>query len=206
MNMNYDHGVLTVTDSCDKVRISRGKNSLTHTMGAANELPLSFGDGSYIVELFQRLYGNHYKRTDKKIITAENTEDYLLSPNSYVPETAAWDFAKEMCAGMDEHQAYQAIKDWVRHNIVYDFVREATIPKTGVMPDPALCWKERQGICQDIASMTVGMLRAAGVKARLVVGRADEKVHAWTEAIINGRARIFDHPKNAKKYVSGVWY
>ena len=80
-----------------------------------------------------------------------------------------------------------AIADWVRANVEY-------VPgSTGVRTSAQEAWSLRKGVCQDIAHLTLGMLRAVGIPARYVSGylypRADGAVgdtvagqsHAWVE-------------------------
>ena len=64
---------------------------------------------------------------------------------------------------------------------------------TGVRTSAQEAWSLRQGVCQDIAHLTLGMLRAVGIPARYVSGYLYPKVdgevgdtvagqsHAWVE-------------------------
>ena len=116
-----------------------------------------------------------------------------------VPEAHAK--AKELTKGLIGGKAkYDAITEYVRKNFAYDYIRAIKIPKRNVYPDPVYCWKNKMGICQDIAAMTTGMLRAVGVNACMCVGAADGHHHAWVEATINGKTYRFDHPHEAKSY------
>lgn len=73
---------------------------------------------------------------------------------------------------------------------------------TGIGVDPAHVWKEKAGVCQDYAHVTISLLRAVGIPARYVSGyfyAADPSegaspdgeeivvaTHAWIEAAIPG--------------------
>jgi transglutaminase-like putative cysteine protease len=94
---------------------------------------------------------------------------------------------------------WQAVTGWVQKSIAYDFVRAIVIPKKNGLPDLDRCWRLRSGICLDIASLTVGMLREVGVPAYLVFGWADKNYHAWVEATINGKTYRFDHDDPSHK-------
>jgi transglutaminase-like putative cysteine protease len=96
-------------------------------------------------------------------------------------------FAEQVAGGAGPREAARAIADWVRENVAY-------VPgSTGVQTSALQAWEQRQGVCQDIAHLTVGMLRALGIPARYVSGYlhphtravADETVegqsHAWVE-------------------------
>lgn len=109
--------------------------------------------------------------------------------------------AKELAAGKRlGRDKYDAITSYIKTNFVYDYVRAITITKKNVYPDVSYCWEHKMGICQDIAAMTVGMLRAVGINATLCIGNADGQHHAWVEAIINKKKYRFDHPHIAKAY------
>jgi len=84
-------------------------------------------------------------------------------------------------------RAAHAIAEWVRENVAY--VPGSTGVKTGAQE----AWALRKGVCQDIAHLTVALLRAMGIPARYVSGylypKADGAVgetiegqsHAWVE-------------------------
>ena len=205
--MEYKNGILTITERCDKIRVIKGEWFYNHTKGLDNSLPLPFGDGTYTVELLKHSFANRYKRIGTRTISAVNTEAYMLKPNAYVPVTDAWGYAKELCQGLEGEAAYKEVCSWVRNHILYDYVKAIRTPKnTANMPDPAACWETRFGICTDIASMTVGMLRSVSVPSRLVMGKANRQNHAWVEAVIDGKAYRFDHPTRADTYTKERWY
>lgn len=80
--------------------------------------------------------------------------------------------------------------------LIASFVHDAVeyVPgSTGVQTSAREAWHRRQGVCQDIAHLTAGLLRRVGIPARYVSGyvhpRADADVgvsvvgqsHAWVE-------------------------
>jgi transglutaminase-like putative cysteine protease len=84
-------------------------------------------------------------------------------------------------------EAGQALATWVRDTVEY-------VPgSTGVHTGAQEAWALRKGVCQDIAHLTVGLLRSVGIPARYVSGylypKADGAVgdtvagqsHAWVE-------------------------
>lgn len=133
-----------------------------------------------------------------------------ISPNDYVPyHDGAAQKAVELSAGKTQYKAYKAITAWVKHSFVYDYVKAYSVAKQkGVLPDVDGCWAKHMGICQDIASMTVGMLRAVGISARFVIGWAGKQYHAWVEADIGGKTYRFDHAAGLikPKYKAERWY
>jgi len=85
------------------------------------------------------------------------------------------------------HATALAICARVRDEVAY------TTGSTGVQTDAVQAWRQRQGVCQDISHLVVGLLRALGMPARYVSGylhpvpsaTIDERVigqsHAWVE-------------------------
>lgn len=107
---------------------------------------------------------------------------------------AAENLARELAFAVTPLKAYKNITNWVKHNIVYDHVKAAKIPKIEVSsPDPQRCWDTHLGICTDIAALTVIMLKAAKIKTQFVVGWANTSFHAWVESEIGGKKYRFDH-------------
>lgn len=111
----------------------------------------------------------------------------------------ARELTKDMPALIDR---YKAIKKWLSFHIMYDPIRAATIPKKNGLPDVNYCWRNRRGICLDIAAMGTMMMRAVGINAYMCWGKADGQNHAWIEADIGGRRYRYDHDGKAKKYVT----
>lgn len=118
----------------------------------------------------------------------------------YHPESVAK--AKELVKDeKDPRKKFEIVTKWVQKNILYDLVRAVVIPKKGrEYPDVDGCWKKKMGICMDISSMTVGMLRGVGVQAYMCYGHTEKNYHAWVEATIKGKTYRYDHAGKAKKY------
>jgi len=95
--------------------------------------------------------------------------------------------AADLVGSLAPHEAATAIADWVRAQVEY-------VPgSTGVRTSAQEAWSLRKGVCQDIAHLTLGMLRSVGIPARYVSGylypKSDGAVgdtvagqsHAWVE-------------------------
>jgi transglutaminase-like putative cysteine protease len=95
--------------------------------------------------------------------------------------------ARERVQGADPHEAAAEIAGWVHDSVAY-------VPgATGVQTSAQEAWDQRQGVCQDIAHLTVALLRVVGVPARYVSGylhpnpdarpgeAASSQSHAWVE-------------------------
>jgi transglutaminase-like putative cysteine protease len=90
-------------------------------------------------------------------------------------------------AGLAPDEAAEAISATVRERITY-------LPgATGVRTNAQEAWDQGQGVCQDMAQVTVALMRAAGLPARYVSGYLHPKAdpepgttaiaqsHAWVE-------------------------
>lgn len=72
---------------------------------------------------------------------------------------------------------------WVECNITYG-------PGSS---NPSTVLKNRVGVCEGYASLTAEMLKAVGIKAKVVSGTGEGYPHGWTEAYIDGRVVIMDN-------------
>ncbi len=95
--------------------------------------------------------------------------------------------ARERTAGADPFEAAAEVASWVSDRVAY--VQGAT----GVQTSAQEAWNQGQGVCQDMAHLTVALLREIGLPARYVSGYlhpqsdaepGDEMAgqsHAWVE-------------------------
>jgi transglutaminase-like putative cysteine protease len=80
--------------------------------------------------------------------------------------------ARTLAKGQDPLSAALAVTGWVRDTVAY--VRGAT----GVRTSAQEAYAQRAGVCQDLAHLSVGMLRAVGLPARYVSGYIHPSPHA----------------------------
>jgi transglutaminase-like putative cysteine protease len=88
-----------------------------------------------------------------------------LTPTAHTavgPEVC--DLASEVAGRLSPRMAAREVTDWLRSQI--DYVPGAT----GVYTTAMEAWVERKGVCQDLAHLTVGVLRALDIPARYVSG------------------------------------
>lgn len=177
-------------------------------------LPLPYGDGKYTIDTYQHISGNRYRKLRRYTSNYTNTEQYMLQYNDMVPMVPdAVEKAKELTEGKSQVEKFNAITDWITHHMVYDFLKSIRVGREE-LPDPQGCWDSRHGICQDIASLTVGMLRSVGVPSNLCVGICAGRSHAWVESNLYGKTYRYDFStakkppvKRAKyKYSTNRWY
>ncbi|MET7399999.1 transglutaminase family protein [Dactylosporangium sp. NPDC005572] len=82
-------------------------------------------------------------------------------------------------------EAAEAVSHWVRSEVAY-------VPgSTGVQTSAQEAWDLRKGVCQDIAHLTVGLLRARGVPARYVSGYLHPKVEAEVGETVAGQSHAW---------------
>src|SRR5205085_2787593 len=62
---------------------------------------------------------------------------------------------------------------------------------TGVHTSAMEAWAERKGVCQDLAHLTVGLLRALGLPARYVSGYLHPIADADIRATVNGQSHAW---------------
>lgn len=186
-----------------RVRVSTAGAKLLYWLNGDGEYevyPLQFGSGKYKVELFEHVKGKDYSKEGTVKLTAKMADELscFLYPNQYVnydENTACVKQAQEMCKNMkDQGEIYKAVCTYVLQNFIYDYIKSVSVQSMSQqMPDIDGCWKNRMGICQDLAAMTCAMLRSQGVPARLMIGTVGANTyHAWVVAVVNGEERFFD--------------
>jgi transglutaminase-like putative cysteine protease len=93
--------------------------------------------------------------------------------------------SREAVAGRAPAEAAIAVAEWVRANVAY-------VPgSTGVQTSAQEAWDLRQGVCQDIAHLTVGLLRCHGIPARYVSGYLHPKVAAEIGETVEGQSHAW---------------
>ena len=133
-------------------------------------------------------------------VRQRRVETMVMTPLTSVDGELA-ETARVLRAGLTPHDAALAIAGWVGEQVEY-------VPgSTGVRTSAEEAWLQRQGVCQDIAHLTVGLLRSLDIPARYVSGYlhpvpdaavgevAVGQSHAWVEWW-TGRWYGFD-PTNA---------
>ena len=201
-----------------KVRVSFGKAQLMYDLdntGAYEVFPLQLGSGKYEIALFENVKGTKYSAEGKVDLAVQLSDENaaFLCPNQYVNyniETAAVKKSDELCDNSSHNSDYNAVIDFISSEFSYDFVRAKNI-SPGTLPEIDGCFEARAGICQDLAAVTVCMLRTQGIPARLMIGYADKYYHSWITAVVDGEEVFLDPTAaigamNAKKYTIERYY
>ena len=95
--------------------------------------------------------------------------------------------------GLDPDEAARAISARVRERVTY-------LPgATGLHTSAQEAWDRGQGVCQDMAQLTVALLRAAGLPARYVCGYLHPDIHAEPGRTAVGQSHAW------VEYWAGSW-
>lgn len=113
--------------------------------------------------------------------------EYLTATGRTTIDAELAETARQRVTGADPLQAAAEISSWVRSRVAY--VPGATQVQTSAQE----AWDRGQGVCQDMAHLTVALLREVGLPARYVSGylypqpgalpgdTLDGQSHAWVE-------------------------
>ena len=146
--------------------------------------PLSDGNGSYTVGVYENVSGTKYAGVLSQTFSVTLKDEFapFVRPNQYVdyenaPKTVAK--AAELVKGKStDLDKVQAVYDYVVKNITYDKQLAASV-KSGYLPVLDTVLTKKTGICFDYAALMAGMLRSQGIPCKLVVGYAGQAYHAW---------------------------
>jgi transglutaminase-like putative cysteine protease len=119
--------------------------------------------------------------------------DEVLNNTGYVPLSRQLaQVAKRLTKGLTPQEAVLAVCQWVHTEMEY-------VPgTTGVHTSAVEAWKEKKGVCQDYAHLSLVMLRSLGIPSRYVSGylhpsrsavidrTVEGQSHAWVEAWTGG--------------------
>lgn len=147
-------------------------------------LPLTDGNGTYTVGIYENVKGSSYAQVIATDISASISDEFapFLRSNQYVDFESApntIEKASELCGGIsDPLDKVKAIYDYVVENVAYDYDKAATV-QSGYLPVLDSILKKGKGICFDYAGLMTGMLRSQGIPCKLVIGYVDTDYHAW---------------------------
>ena len=158
---------------------------------------LRFGPGEYEVILsvpeIKEENSNYFRYFNfaKFDVTASAEDKRDLLPSRGVQSDAPEiiKLAEELTAGKDStRDKAKAIYDYVAKNVTYDVKKYRN--NEFEWDDSALKTLDSMtGVCQDYAYLAIALMRASGVEARYVEGRAGSPWpgnHAWVEANLDG--------------------
>lgn len=124
-----------------------------------------------------------------ELLRAEAVRDRFVELLTATRRTAVDEAMRSLAAqtvqGLDPYAAARALCDLVRDAVSY---RRGT---TGVATSAIEAWALRAGVCQDIAHVTLAMLRSVGLPARYVSGYLHPKPDAAIGETVTGESHAW---------------
>ncbi|MCI9106179.1 MAG: transglutaminase domain-containing protein [Lachnospiraceae bacterium] len=197
---NTSNGYLMVkyTGSNQKIKVQITKGTTyTYDLNARNAFevyPLTEGNGSYSIKVFENVSGNQYAQLLSQTISVSLSNEFapFLYPNQYVnfnSGSAAVGVAAQLAAGKDPIGVVDAVYKYVIANVSYDYGKAQTV-QSGYLPNIDSTLASRTGICFDYAALMTGMLRSQDIPTKLVIGYTGNLYHAWVSVYIAGEGWI----------------
>ena len=156
----------------------------TLTQGEWTVFPLSDGNGSYQIKVYENIEGTRYVQVLSADVTVSLQDEFapFIRPNQYVNyENAVNTIATANVLTRDLTDILDKVNviyHYIVENIDYDYEKAATV-ESGYLPDLDAVLEAKKGICFDYASLMTGMFRSQGIPCKLVVGYAGTTYHAW---------------------------
>ncbi len=155
----------------------------------SGSLWLRFGPGRYRLTLGLPVDRRQWQEgLEFSAVNTATTDNRYLAPSRGIesdhPQITG--LAANLTAGYSsDMEKVRAIHDWVARHISYDYDKYSNATFSHL--DGAVrTLQRRTGVCQDYSFLTVALLRAAGIPARLAYGTAQGYGgwgdHAWVEA------------------------
>jgi len=179
------------------IKIRYGEYEYVYLLGSEDFFPLTYGNGNYSVEIFQRQKGGKYKAVMKKNLAVELENQLLpyLYPSqmvNYTDSSIAILYSNELCRGIESDlDKLRVIYDFIIENIEYDFIKAANV-EAGYIPSIDSTYITKSGICFDYSVMMAAMLRSQMIPTKLVMGylHGTSIFHAWNEVYLNDKGWV----------------
>ena len=149
--------------------------------------PLTDGNGSYSVGVFEQIDGTKYAAANSATVKVSLTDEFApyIRPNQYVNYSKDSQAVRKAASLIGSSggltDMISAVYNYVIANISYDKELAKNV-KSGYLPDVDRVLSSGKGICFDYSAVMAAMLRSLGIPCRLVVGYAGEVYHAWINA------------------------
>ncbi|MBE6033107.1 transglutaminase-like domain-containing protein [Aminipila sp.] len=189
-NTSQGYVMVKYSGKNQKIKIQITKSSgttYTYNLNARNAyevFPLTEGNGSYTLKVFENLSGTKYSQAFSKDINVKLKNQYLpfLYPNQYVNFTANSTTVKKGIevtkSTTDDLKKVELIYNYTVDALTYDTAKAASV-QSGYLPDVDAVLASKKGICFDYASVMATMLRSQNIPCKLVVGYTGNVYHAW---------------------------
>ena len=149
-----------------------------------NTFPLTGGNGSYTLNVYEWVVDNSYALALSQDIEVSFSDEFkpFLYPNQYVwftEDSEVVALGRELSnQSSDDLNYVQNSYYYVIQNISYDNDKAENTP-TDYVPDVDAVLDEKKGICFDYASLMAALLRSQSIPTKLEVGYSGEAYHAW---------------------------
>jgi transglutaminase-like putative cysteine protease len=158
------------------------------------ELTDAHGTRIHSVDADGRKAGLRYEAVvdgiDVEPVVADTDDVVYLRPSRYCESDSLAPTAASEFAGLQGLELLQAVIDWVNDKLTY--VTGSSLPTDGAVRTLLA----RQGVCRDFAHLSIALLRALNVPARLAAvyapGLSPMEFHAVAEALVDGRWWVVD--------------
>ena len=200
-NISEGYVMVKYTGSVGKIKVQitkSGSETYTHDLnnsGVYEVFPLSEGNGSYQVKVFENIQGNQYSQAFSQSVDASITNTFgpFLYPNQYVnfnSASAAVKKGAEISAGAtDQLGVVSAVYNYVVTNLTYDTAKASSV-QSGYLPNVDVVLAQKKGICFDYAALMTAMLRSQDIPTKLVVGYTGNLYHAWINVYLDGQGWV----------------
>lgn len=182
-NSNKINIQITGPDNVSYLYFIREKDAYT-------AMPLSAGDGSYFIDIYENVDGDIYSSLFSTSIdvTLENEFLPFLYANQFVDfdeSSKAVEKGSELaqdCAS--DLDVVTAIYNYVVEHTEYDYEKAAAV-SSPYYPDVDDTLTSGTGICFDYAALMCAMLRTQQIPSKLNIGYAGDVYHAWISVYID---------------------
>jgi hypothetical protein len=195
-NISEGYLVIKYTGSSGKVKLQiTGPNSITYTYNLTvgnptNEVfPLQFGNGEYMVNVFEQLEGTQYTTVFSQLLDVQIANEFgpFLYPNQYCTFSAESNAVKKAAdlayPCNNDLDVVSEVYNFMIDNIKYDY-EEAETVQSGYLPDVDEVLSTKTGICLDYSALMCSMLRSQRIPTRMEIGYAGTAYHAWISTYI----------------------
>lgn len=174
------------TSKVVKAQVKKGSRTYTYTLRKQSDevLPLTEGNGTYKITVYEQFQGNDYVTIGSVSISVTFADKFapFLRPNQYVNYNESTKYVKKAASLTKKCKTDLAkvkkIYNYVIKNMKYDNKKAKTVQK-GYLPNLNSLYKKKKGICFDYAATMTAMLRSQGVPTKLVIGYTGKTYHAW---------------------------
>lgn len=174
------------TLKCQVVADNSTDRKYTYTLkaGKYQVIPLTEGDTTYKITVFENVSGNSYAIVKSVSIDVELSDQFApyIRPNQYVDYNKNTKCVKKAATLTKKSKTDLAkvkkVYNYVVKNFKYDKKLAQTV-QAGYLPNLNKVFSKKKGICFDYAATMTAMLRSQGVPTKLVVGYTGNAYHAW---------------------------